>query len=743
MKKFFSLSLFIFGMAVVLCAQTPQWVNPLPTGQPINDIAFFDAAHALMCGKNGALLSSSDGGNTWLEQSQGDFANFFQIEITGAASALVRAESFLLKTDDYGNSFSVVGTMPAGTTYKKISMYSPTQGYALRTTPSLSQPFELGFTADGGLSWNWQPFPPKFRDVKEIFFTDPMNGFCIAKINMDEYYIFQTTDGGQTWQSTYGLYNAPDAAILTRSSSGALFCAYTYVYASDYETEILKSTDGGLTWNSILSSSLGGGIFVSEFKTLGDFLFLAAILAWDKDNVQDQQYNLLYSNDGGTTWLKATAPMGYDLTAPFALGLKNTNEAFIYEDNFGQIFRTFTTGQFEPFSPANFSRHISDISFSENKGYIFCPEWGYGISSTWMSDDGGNSWTALPATVEGVPFRGVFTAANYGYLCTQTDDYYPKVKIYKTSNGAQSYELLKTYNTADPLLLDAFGPDTVIMLTASHGNPLELLLVRSFDGGMTWTENPFIGSKILTGDFFDGLHGCLMGGDNTGQALVTSDGGNTWTPYSLPTAAITAVQMISPTIVFFKTSEAGISKLFKLDLNTLSLQEIFSALPGTFISDFTFSNQEIGYIITVTSNYEESQLHQTTDGGNSWTLAGVYNHLFFVKSFYGENGFAFGDKGRLLRLGNGYPLSAPAVGKKPQEVSIMPLAAERLLQVNVTPSVNLPGILRIFDIKGALVQQFVVSSHVQSISHRLKPGLYLFNFEGTKNTSSGKFMITE
>ncbi len=119
MKKFFSLSLFIFGMAVVLCAQTPQWVNPLPTGQPINDIAFFDAAHALMCGKNGALLSSSDGGNTWLEQSQGDFANFFQIEITGAASALVRAESFLLKTDDYGNSFSVVGTMPAGTTYKK------------------------------------------------------------------------------------------------------------------------------------------------------------------------------------------------------------------------------------------------------------------------------------------------------------------------------------------------------------------------------------------------------------------------------------------------------------------------------------------------------------------------------------------------------------------------------------------------------------------------------------------------
>ncbi|MGC8864302.1 MAG: WD40/YVTN/BNR-like repeat-containing protein [Bacteroidales bacterium] len=155
-------------------AENTQWVNPKPTGQVMHDIVFFDANHGLMCGEQGTLLTSSDGGNMWLETQQGNRANYQQIEAVANGIAWIRAGDHLLKTNDFGTTFSMTGQLPAGYSYKAISMFSPTEGYALRYNSALSQPNELGYTTKGGNTWTWISFPPEIKDVLDLRFSDAL-----------------------------------------------------------------------------------------------------------------------------------------------------------------------------------------------------------------------------------------------------------------------------------------------------------------------------------------------------------------------------------------------------------------------------------------------------------------------------------------------------------------------------------------------------------------------------------------
>ncbi|MDK2909134.1 MAG: hypothetical protein PWR20_701 [Bacteroidales bacterium] len=738
MKKTVAVVIF-FLSAVCAFSQSPVWLNPLPTGQGISDIAFFDEIHAIMCGTNGTILTSADGGNNWQEQTTGDFSDFAEIAIAGSSVAYLLADNFMLKTTDYGNSFSTIATLPSGYTYKGINMYSENEGYALRYNASLAQPYELGYTGDGGHNWTWTPFPSDVNTVYTICFSDNLHGTGFIGKSSYAYLVF-TDDGGNTWQTSSYSWETVSNSTIRYSNSGNFYAAYSTYYAQEYETHILKSTDQGQTWTEIYGPQGGDGNLLSDFKILGDdLLFMAAVPVSKKKNSMNQSSSLLYSTDGGITWTPGNFAGNINPGEPTALGLKNMQEAFLstlggYMDRL--FFRTFSTGYFEPFSEHNFPGNIADLSFGSSRGYLFITD---GTETlTRVSNDGGNTWTAQPQTTEGMPFRGVFTSDNYGYLCTFSADSDPISWIHKTNNGAQSYSLIKTNTPGSPLMFEAFGPDTVMILTSSPSSPDVNKMERSADGGTTWEQVNVTTEKVYTADFIDGMHGYLFGGATQGKIWRTLDGGNTWVDFFFLTGPFTKGMVLSPNLALASTLHEGVNKILKINLQEFSAVEIFFAPTDHNIIDFRFSDENNGYVITYKNHYRF--LYKTTNAGQDWTLLGVYNDINRVVTFYNDNGFAFGSN-QLLRLSSGFPLKVNEKEQRDVSIQVFSLPGQKSLQINFRKEQTLPGNLEIYDTRGSLIHRFAVSFSGQKLTHRLKPGIYLYRYTGNKANVSGKFVV--
>ncbi len=732
-----------FSLILVLAhlfSQNPVWVNPLPTGQIIDDIAFFDENHAIMCGKNGTILVSDDGGNHWQEKNTNDFSNFMEIEVVGTSSAYIRADNFLLKTTDKGNSYTSIATLPAGYTYKKLSMYTENEGYALRLNPTLSQPYELGYTNDGGLNWTWNPFPSNVNKVYTICFSDKLHGIgFIGKLSYS--YLVFTDDGGNTWQNSSYSWESLSNPIIRCSNSGVFYAAYSTYYAQGYETHLLKSTNQGQTWTEIYGPSGGDGNLLSDFKILGDdLLFMAAFPVYKKKNSMAPGSSLLYSTNGGTTWTPGIFSGNINPGAPTALGLKNMQEAFLSthgpDENY-QFFKTLSTGQFEPFSEHNFTGTIADLSFGSSLGYLFITEGTQTL--TRVSNDGGNTWLAKPQKVEGIAFRGVFTSDNHGYLCTYSSASDPISWIYKTNNGAQAYSLIKTNSPGSPLMFEAFGPDSVMILTSSPSNPDVNKMERSADGGATWEQVNVTTEKVYAADFIDGMHGYLFGGTTQGKIWRTLDGGNTWGDFVFLAGPFTQGMVLSPYLTLASTLHEGFNKILKINLQELSAIEIFIAPTDHTIIDFRFSDENNGYVIT--SKNDQRFLYKTTNGGQDWSLLGVYNDINRLVTFYNDNGFAFGGSNQLLRLSSGFPLKVDEEEQRDVSVQVLSLPGQKSLQINFRQEQTFPGNLEIYDTRGSLMHRYEVSCSGQKLAHQLKPGIYLYRYTGNKANGSGKFVV--
>lgn len=358
---------------------------------------------------------------------------------------------------------------------------------------------------------------------------------------------------------------------------------------------------------------------------------------------------------------------------------------------------------------------------------------------TLVSDDGGNQWNPTPAICEGTPACGIFTSASLGYLCTSDGNY--NLRLFKTISGANSYELLKTYPSSLPLLLKAFGPDTVMMVALPYNNPQQAFMEYSVNGGTTWEQKNLPAEAIFDADFTDGIHGCLFGGNGNAKVWVSVDGGSTWTDFSFLTGPFTAGQLIAPRLAFARTLHEGFSKVLKINLNEFYALEIFVAGPGEEIIDFSFTDENIGYVLTGIPGSSTQYLSQTTDGGSSWYLLGTYSDLSGIKTYYGENGFAWGAYGQLIRLGNGYPLKNPEIIPSDEFMSITSLPGTHQLIISISQAEALPGYLQIYDAKGNQVLQEKINHTQVNLSHNLASGLYLYHYQSSSQTTSGKILI--
>ncbi|MFI5264594.1 MAG: WD40/YVTN/BNR-like repeat-containing protein, partial [Candidatus Kapaibacterium sp.] len=250
-----------------------SWQNvpfPLPSGNFIQYISFFDANSGLISTDAG-LFVTHDQGATWKAffQNEDIWAGIF----SGSSNTFVVGNATIHSacfTQDGGSTWTirVLG-------YSPKDFYSSEPGNVIAFVETTTSSF-VARTNDFGNTWvnqggTMEPDAHSFGvipcDGKIIFGINEEGGNYSQDNNLSEVYL--SRDGGASFKS---LFNYPTATL-----SGCIAITPGVIYIPARSTGILESTDSGATWVTVSGPVLP--IDCHDIVTIDDTILLAA----DKD----------------------------------------------------------------------------------------------------------------------------------------------------------------------------------------------------------------------------------------------------------------------------------------------------------------------------------------------------------------------------------------------------------------------------------------------------------------------------
>ncbi len=292
----------------------------------LGTIAFYDSLNGLAAGWGGIIVKTTDGGTNW--------------ELITKSLTNSQLWDVFFVDDSTGWICGYNGTI-------------------LKTTNSGDNWTKLITNNSAGL--------------RSIYFIDQQNGFAVGSGGI----IMKTTDGGISWSSiNNGTINWNDIDFFNYPTG--------WVVGGDSFTEcrLIKTTDGGNTWNEDTSISFTTGnpeIHFTSKETgwllIGD-LALAVQQLYKTTNGGDT-WNLIrwnYSDTAYSSWQFISDNVGWISTFPYPSGM----------------FRTTNGG--ESWEKYNTPESFISISFIDS-----LTGWGASLFEIYRTTDGGKTWTSQRA----------------------------------------------------------------------------------------------------------------------------------------------------------------------------------------------------------------------------------------------------------------------------------------------------------------------------------------------------------
>lgn len=229
------------------------------------------------------VLKTTDGGNTWVLKSS-DTQNplrdvAFNTNVKGFACGFYGA---LIKTNDIGETWNEVQfENPMEVNFRAIDFPSKEVGYVAGSGGVFLK------TVNIGLSWDSlnTGFP---QDLLEIEFLNNDTGYAAGSIGFSNGIILRTYDGGATWQSIYTSSQAIPAFIITKNLN--MYAGGGTSPNGGHEF-IIQSTDGGDTWQEIYTGPPGKSIRRGAYTTNN--------LIWFVNDAGE----VIKTKDGGENWV--------------------------------------------------------------------------------------------------------------------------------------------------------------------------------------------------------------------------------------------------------------------------------------------------------------------------------------------------------------------------------------------------------------------------------------------------------
>lgn len=259
---------------------TPTWKDKTPFVGPFGKVVFVNPCRGVIAGGFGTILTTTDGGNTWIPRISGTSVPLRGVAAIGSDYAwAVGDDGTIVATKDGGATFS---TQASGTAemLEAVFFVDPDNGWVVGATGTILA------TTDGGSTWNNQT--PNNRDAGlydliDVVFLDALTGWAVGTS-----IILKTTDGGGNWN----VMQRPPAQLF-----GVAFPDAMNGYAVGRDSVILITKDGGTTWQDKTWQD-ESGTPVTIFLGVA---FADADTGW----AVGTEDTILGTTDGGETWTLA------------------------------------------------------------------------------------------------------------------------------------------------------------------------------------------------------------------------------------------------------------------------------------------------------------------------------------------------------------------------------------------------------------------------------------------------------
>jgi photosystem II stability/assembly factor-like uncharacterized protein len=444
---------------------------PVPVTGNIWCVRMLDEKLGWACGTSTSLIKTTDGGVNWQYVETGypgiwywDMAflskDTFYVSCTGGV---------FLKTEDGGKTWIF------NSVNKNISLYTIKVFNPQRIVAGGGEGY-IAYTDDGGKSWSYSQLD---ISINSFAFVNDSLGYALGT---DDLAILRTTDGGKKWK-----YFRTEPRILV-GRNHVSFVNDSVGYITGGPIILLKTTDGGYTWNSV--------VIRDDFM---DVWFLSP-----EEGFVLSPPGLYKTSDRGEKWEKVSDTTGgtsiffIDKMTGFIGGLKNQ----IYKTTDGGI--SWQNKNITGKTDSNFS--INKIAFPDKKnGYAV------GYKNTFKTTDGGENWFLINLTGgRALSFIDSLT----GWVLSNP--------IIKTTDGGLNWVTLPRISYEDAFDIYFKNKNEGIITLYNQ-------LFKTTDGGEAWTADDKC--KNYQSAYFGFLtkdHGFILGTKH----FETTDGGNSWTDIS-------------------------------------------------------------------------------------------------------------------------------------------------------------------------------------------------------------------
>jgi photosystem II stability/assembly factor-like uncharacterized protein len=253
-------------------------------------------------GNYSTILKTSDGGASWIDllelydenlTKEGSYISLYFTDLnTGYVAG---TNGIIIKTNDAGKSWEL-SKIDTNSPLVSILFTNVNEGYIIQAYKG-----SILKTVDAGKSWNLIKIEvdKKAEDYRyfmhSIDFTDLDTGYIVGEKQktgtIDDGHsrlILKTTDGGVTWSSL--LKSEENNSKIERLSS-VCFVNSNIGFIISSGGKIMKTIDRGYTWNkNIIGENLSSVFFFDE----------------KSGYVTDSNDAIFYTDDGGDTWTKSS-----------------------------------------------------------------------------------------------------------------------------------------------------------------------------------------------------------------------------------------------------------------------------------------------------------------------------------------------------------------------------------------------------------------------------------------------------
>ena len=267
---------------------------------------------------------------------------------------------------------------------------------------------------------NWSPVGPmqtyrpdgtKENDQTNVYSitqcaADPSVMYCGTEPGE----IYKSTNGGETWMpsSTNYFFNGVEAIAVHPDNPDIVFAGNGY--------NLMRSTDGGVTWNSVLYD-----VDLWPHEILIHPIFSDVIIVAGNSG-------LFRSADGGTTWIEVSSRTGWDVKAKpgsdnviYSLQSNGERSEFYMSTDLGSTWTLKDNGWFEGPEPEGYDggSRLAVTAADTNRIYTYligdAKYEDFGYIGVYRSDDGGENWY-LPNGPAGGPFTDTHMNLAIGWV---------------------------------------------------------------------------------------------------------------------------------------------------------------------------------------------------------------------------------------------------------------------------------------------------------------------------------------